>query len=155
MEMIFRLTRFEMQYPEWVKRNAQAVINKHVVDPIRDKMEEKGYSKKIVERIRAEFVKIDTDGYITFDIISDYETDTGFDVAKMMEDGRVRYFVTMTKKKALSWITQGIRFFSLGHWIPERPGDEIVKTVMEEMESLAQQKLNEMTDEFLNYNLET
>lgn len=154
MNLVFKITRFEMQYPEWVKRNAEMIINKHVVDPIRWKMEQKGYSKKIVERVRVEFVKIDTDGFIVFDIISDYETDKGFDVAKMMEDGRVRYYVTMTKKKALSWITKGVRFFSLGHWIPERPGDQIIKTVMEEMEYLAQQKLNEMTDEFLGYQLE-
>ena len=154
MRLVFKLTQFEMNYPRWAKTEALRIVNQEIVDKIRDKMEVKGYSKKISERVRTEFVAIDTDGFIEIDIISDFETNEGFDVAKMMEDGRVRYFVEPVIKKALHWIKQGVSWFSGGHWIPERPGDKFVKDVMDEMEDLAQEQLNTKTDELLNYQLE-
>jgi len=153
MDLIFNLTKFEMQYPEWAKRNALLVINEQIVDIIRAKMEEKGYSKKISERVRAEFVTIDTDGYVEIDIISDFETDKGFDVAKMMEEGRKRYWTEPIKKKAQHWISLGVSFFSRGHWIPMRPGDYIVRDVMDDLEELAQEAMNAKTDEFINRSL--
>jgi len=141
-----------MQYPEFVQRMAAKHINAEVVDKIRDEMEARGYSKNIIQQVRAEFVAIDDQGWIDFDIISDYEAD-GFDVAKMMEMGRRRYFIQQVKKKALHWIIMGISFFSRGHWIPERPADKIVAKGIKDLAGIAQDRLNEDTDNFLKHQL--
>lgn len=155
MEMVFRLTRFEMQYPKFARQKAEEIINKEIVDPIRAKMEQKGYSKKIIERVRTKFVAIDTEGFIDFDIISDFETDEGFDVAKMMEEGRVAYRILPKIKDLLKWIF-------LGRWVskhkvdmPARPGDDFLFwTTLDEMEQKAQDRLNDEIDNQLAYNLE-
>ena len=141
-----------MQYPEFVKIQALAKVNEEIVDPIRQRMEKAGYSKKISQQVRAEIVTIDTDGFVDIDIISDYEAD-GFDVADFMEKGRRRFFVKPKIKKALHWIFQGLSRFSGGHWIPERFGDRFVEEEAQTGEQRAQQKLNLETDDFLQRNL--
>jgi hypothetical protein len=154
MELVFRLTRFEMQYPKFAQQKAEELINKYYVDPIRQKMEEKGYSKKISERVRAEFVTIDTDGYIEFDIISDFESDEGFDVAKMMEEGRIAYRVVPKVKKWLHWIEQGVSIFRKKSDIPRREGDDFINKTLDEMQEEVQTRLSDETDRNLIYNLE-
>lgn len=154
MGLVFKLTRFEMLYPDWIKRESLDAVNKEIVDKIREQMEKKGYSKKIIERVRAEFVTIDTDGFVEIDIISDYETDEGFDVAQMMEEGRIAYRVVPVVKKFLHWITAGVSIFAKKSDIPEKsPGDD-VKDIMEEMEDVAQDRLDEATDNLLAHSLE-
>lgn len=154
MDLVFKLTRFEMQYPNWVKRESLDAVNKEIVDKIREKMEKKGYSKKIIERVRAEFVTIDTDGFVEIDIISDYETDEAFDVAKMMEEGRIAYRVVPIIKKFLHWITLGVSIFAKKSDIPAKPAGDDVKDIMEEMEDVAQDRLDDATDNLLAHSLE-
>lgn len=150
MQLVAKITRFELQYPQFVKQRAETVVNQEIVDKIRDKMEAKGYDKKIIQQVRVEFVSIDPNGFIEFDIISDYETDEGFDVAKMMEEGRRGFFDKPVIKQALSWIVAGLRLFSKGHFIPIRPGDKFVKSTIDEMEETVQNRLNTETDDLLN-----
>lgn len=154
MDLVFKLTQFEMRYPDWAKREALNVVNQEIVDKIRNEMETKGYDKKIIERVRAEVVKIDTDGFIEIDVISDYEAEGGFDVAKMMEEGRTAYTVLPKVKRALHWIAQGLSIFSRRSDIPQKPPGEDVKSAIEEMEDLAQDRLDEKTDELLESSLE-
>lgn len=154
MGLVFKLTQFEMQYPRFAQQKAEELINKHMVDPIRDKMEAKGHSKKITERVRAEFVTIDTDGYIDFDIVSDFTTDDGFDVAEMMEEGRIAYRIVPKIKKFLSFIIEGVRIYTKKSDIPQREGDDFIQNTIDEMEELTQTLLNEETDKIIAYNLE-
>lgn len=154
MGLVFKLTQFEMQYPRFAQQKAEELINKHMVDPIRAKMESNSYSKKITERVRAEFVTVDTDGYIDFDIVSDFTTDEGFDVAKMMEDGRVAYTIIPKIKKFLSFIIDGVRIRTKKSDIPRREGDDFVQSTIDEMEELTQTLLNEETDNIITHNLE-
>lgn len=149
MQLVFKLTQFEMNYPRWAQIEALKLVNQEIVDKIRDKMEMKGYSKKITERVRTEFVAIDTDGFIEIDIVSDFEADDGFDVAKMMEDGRKSYTIFPRIKPLLKWIFQGMWFSKHKVEMPERPGDKFVKDVMDEMEDLVQEKLNDNTDQLM------
>lgn len=150
MELVLKITRFELQYPRFVKERVETIVNQEIVDKIRDKMEAKGYDKKIIQQVRVEFVGIDPNGFIDFDIISDYETDEGFDVAKMMEEGRREFFNKPVIKKALSWIAEGLRIFSKGHIIPFRPGDKFVDSTITEMEETVQERINTETDDLLN-----
>ncbi len=154
MGLVFKLTQFEMQYPRFAQQKAEELINKHMVDPIRAKMESNGYSKKITERVRAEFVTIDSDGYIDFDIVSDFTADDGFDVAKMMEEGRIAYRIIPRIKKFLSFIIEGVRIRTKKSDIPKREGDDFIQSTMDEMEELTQTDLNEETDKAVAYNLE-
>ncbi|MEM3136733.1 MAG: hypothetical protein QXW37_08460 [Candidatus Nitrosotenuis sp.] len=153
MKLVFRLTRFEMQYPEFIKSRSKFLVESEIVDSIRKKMEEKGYSKKITERVRAEFVGIDPAGIIEYDIVSDFATDEGIDVSKIMEEGRRAFFDKPKIKQALSWISTGIRHFSKGHWIPERPGDRFVSSTIQAMEQKVQDMLNAETDQYLERQL--
>lgn len=153
MDLVFKLTRFEMQYPKMVTTDAMLVVNEEIVDKIRDTMEEKGYSDKIIQKVRAELVTIDTDGFVEIDIISDFETDESFDVAKMMEEGRVAYKILPRIKDMLKWIFEGRWISKHEVNMPQRPGDKIFDSVFDEMEDIAQDRLDDKLDEKLDRSL--
>lgn len=152
-QLVGKLTRFEMQYPQFARESAEQIAREEILAKIKERMAAKNYDKKIIDDVDLEFVTIDDQGFIDFNIVSDYLTPEGFDVAEMMEEGRREFFVKPVIKRALSWIIQAVRFFSKGHTIPERPGDKIVQSTIEEIEESAQDKLNLETDEFLDRSL--
>ncbi len=152
MGLIFKITQMEMQYPGFVSEKSKEIAEEYLVKRIQEEMKKKGYSEKIIEKVRAEFVSIDSDGFVEFDIISDFKAD-GFEVAEMVEKGRKRYFVEPVLRFALSWVKEGFRYFSRGHWIPMRKGDHIFDTVLETEINNAQERLDSELEDFIEKRL--
>ena len=154
MRLIFNLTRFEMQYPNFVRTIGQKVADEEILKPIHSRMKNFGYSQKIIDSTRIENLQIDKLGLMTFDVVSDYKSETNFDVAKAREEGTVAVFVKPVIKKALSFIAGGfIRAFSKGHLRRGITASNVIEFSVDELTPIAQVRLNEETDNFLQRSL--
>lgn len=160
MRTVFNLTRFEMQYPDFIREIAPKIANDEILKPIKKRMKDFGYSKKIIDSTRFENLQLDNFGNLEFDVVSDYKSDDGFDVAKAREEGTVDHFIKPVTRKALSFILQGatglissFRAFSKGHWVRGITASNVITKTIEEFTPIAQQRLNEETDNFLNRSL--
>lgn len=151
MRTVFNLTRFEMQYPEFVRSIAPKIADESILKPIHSRMKDFGYSEKIIQSTRIENLQISNLGELEFDVVSDYKSESGFDVSKAREKGTIRHFIKPINAKALSFIVGGfIRGFSKGHWVKGITASNVIVKTVAEMIPVAQQKLNEETDEFLS-----
>lgn len=154
MQLIFNLTRFEMQYPEFVRNIAPKIADEEILTPIHSRMRDFGYSQKIIDSTRIENLQISNTGQIQFDVVSDYKSEKNFDVAKGREKGTVAVFVKPIFKKALSFIAGGFtRAFSKGHVRPGIRASNVIEFTVEELTPVAQARLNEETDNFLQRSL--
>ena len=104
MRTVFNLTRFEMQYPEFVKSIAPKIADEEILKPVHSRMKDFGYSQKIIDSTRIENLQISNLGELEFDVVSDYKSELGFDVAKAREKGTIRHFIKPVNAKALSFI---------------------------------------------------
>jgi len=155
MNLVFKLTQFEMQYPRFVQQRAFELCEEIILGRIHEKMRELKFSPKIINATRLEFVRIDTDGFIDLKIVSDYESDTGFDVSLAREKGTTRHFIAPIVAKALSWIVGGfIRAFSGGHWVSGITKSNVIEKMTEETMPIVQARLNADTDAFLDRSLQ-
>ena len=147
VKKVFQVTQFSMTYPRFVEITATKIVNEVILDKIHDRMRELNFSPKIIERTFIDNVVVDTEGFVEFEVISDYEAEEGFDVAKAREEGTKDHFIGPLVKKALSWIQAGVRFFSLGHWVKGFDKTDVIEKTIKEFTPLAQQRLNEETDQ--------
>ena len=109
-----------------------------------------GYSQKIIDGTTIENITINRTGSMSFDVVSDYDSESGFDVAKAREKGTVRHFIKPVNAKALSFIAAGfIRGFSKGHWVRGITATNVVSKTVQEKTPEAQARLNEATDRFI------
>ena len=154
MKTIFNLTRFEMQYPEFIHTVGLKIANEEILEPIKSRMRGFGYSEKIINETTIQNFTITRNGEFSFTIDSDYKSDDGFDVARGREKGTRKFFSRPTVAKALSWISGGfIRAFSKGHWAGGITASNVITKSISELTPVAQQKLNEATDELLQRRL--
>lgn len=155
MRTVFNLTRFEMQYPEFVRSIAPKIADEQILKPVHSRMKDFGYSEKIIQSTIIENLQINNLGELEFDVVSDYKSQLGFDVSKAREKGTVRHFIKPINAKALSFIAGGfIRAFSKGHWVKGITASNVIEKTVAEMTPVAQQKLNEETDQFLSRSME-
>lgn len=109
-----------------------------------------GYSQKIIDGTTIENFEIGRTGTMSFDVVSDYESESGFYIAKSRETGTSSHFVRPINAKALSWIAGGfIRAFSKGHWVRAITPTNVVQKTIQEKIPEAQARLNEATDAFI------
>lgn len=155
MRTVFNLTRFEMQYPEFVRSIAPKIADEEILKPVHSRMKDFGYSEKIIQSTRIENLQINNLGELEFDVVSDYKSELGFDVSKAREKGTVRHFIKPINAKALRFILGGfVVGFSKGHWVKGITASNVIEKTVAEMIPVAQQKLNEETDEFLSRSME-
>jgi len=155
MKLVFNLTKFEMQYPQFIQSIAPKIADKEILKPIKSRMKDFGYSQKIIDSTRIENLQISNLGQIIFDVVSDYKSESGFDVAKAREKGTIRHFIKPVNVKALSFIVGGfIRAFSKGHWVKGITASNVIEKTVSEFTPIAQIKLNEETDNFLQRSIE-
>lgn len=141
-ELRIRLAALKLHLPELVLQTLDDIVKTEVIDTIKQKMQNDGISIKIINSTKMER-KI-SGLTITWTIISDYKAINGFPVSVMIERGR-RRFLLLPKilrsspeerrknpkmAKALSWVKNGQRFFSMGHEIPEYKARLYVKIVV-------------------------
>ena len=150
VKRVFNLTRFEQQYPGFLKIQALRIANEKILDVIQDRMRSLGFSKKIIDRTYLEIVSMDGNGKMKLRVISDYQSESGFDVAKAREEGTRDHLIEPDVKKFLSWITQGIRYFSRGHWVRGITEHNVIEKTVDEKLPEAQEQLNFETDTLLD-----
>lgn len=150
LKRVTKVMQLKLQYPKFVEITATAIANKEILDYIHEEMAAKNYSKKIIERTYLEKVQLNNEGFLTFVVVSDYESESRFDVAKGREEGTDRVFVRPVYKKALHWIQVGFSRFSLGHWRRGIQASHIIDRVVAQRLSIAQDRLDRETDELID-----
>jgi hypothetical protein len=91
---------------------------------------------------------------MSFDVVSDYDSESGFDAAKAREKGTASHFIKPINAKALSFIAGGfIRAFSRGHFVKGITATNVVQKTVQEKIPEAQARLNEATDRFISRSL--
>ena len=150
MRLVFDITRFEMQYPRFVQENAKKIINEEMLLPIHKAMRGFNYSEKIIKGTTIENINISDQGYVQFDVVSDYKSESGFDVAKAREKGTKRHFIKpLVLGGVLRWIVGGfVVGFSKGHWVKGITRSNVIQKTVEATFPLAQNRLNEETSKF-------
>ena len=151
MRLLFNVTRFEMQYPRFIEQTARVIIDEEILQPIKIEMRSFGYSQKIINETTIENLLVDNEGFVQFDVVSDYKSDTGFDVAKAREKGTKEHFIKPITKKALSWIVGGfVKAFSKGHWVKGITASNIISKTIEIRFPIAQERIIQESIVFFN-----
>lgn len=99
--ILSKVTQIQMQYEAFVVFALVTIINKEIVDKIHTKMRNNNVSPKVIhETFLDQKIRIIGNKFI-FEIKSTYiDTDTGFEVAVMIEDGREAYTISAPKPTA-------------------------------------------------------
>lgn len=151
MKLVFNLTRFEMQYTRFIEGVTRQIIDQEILQPIKSAMKVFGYSQKIIDGTTMENLLVDDGGFIQFDIVSDYTSESGFDVAKAREEGTKRHFIKPINVKALVWIVGGfIKAFSKGHWVKGITKSNIIKKTIQTRFPIAQERITQESIIFFN-----
>ena len=150
MKLLFNLTRFEMQYPRFIEESARQIIDQEILQPIKNAMRTFGYSEKIIDGTFIDNLFVEDNGFIQFDVVSDYKSELGFDVAKAREKGTKRHFIKAVTKAAISWVSNNIRLFSKGHWVKGFTKSNIIKKTTETQFPIAQERIIQESVIFFN-----
>ena len=150
-KLLLAIQTLKMQYPSFIMITAKRILNEEIIDAIHRDMAKAGISKKVIERVylsEPEFLR----SKIKFNIISDYKSEDGFDVAFAIENGTQDHIILPKEKKTLSWIENGKRFFSKGHKVSGIPKRDIIKSTVEKKLPTA---INRINDEILSWRQKT
>lgn len=155
MQLVFRITQFNIQYPRFIRDRGKRLVEQIILPKIKQRMADFNYSPKIIKGTTVQDVLVDTNGFMDIDIVSEFKTESGFDVAKAREKGTKDHFVAPIIKKALSFLLQGatgiigaFRVFSKGHWVKGIRKSNVIEKTIEEFTPQVQASLNVETDEF-------
>lgn len=146
LDVVFALWRFRDKYPKWRLDMAHKIVEEEILNVIKKRMADSDFSNKIIQATRIDDISVDTNGIITYRIISDYESYRGFDVSKAREEGTKRHYVAPKYKKALSWVEGAQRFFSGGHWVRGIKQNRIIEKTIKGRANLVQRKFDRETD---------
>jgi len=148
---VFLIMKTQVQYPRFLREQAKKIAEDVILKPLHSRMQSFGYSKKIIDGTTIENLTIGRNGTMSFDVVSDYASESGFDVALARETGTRSHFVRPVNVKALSFIAVGlIRAFSKGHWVRGITPTNVVRKTVQEKIPEAQTRLNEATDLFIS-----
>jgi hypothetical protein len=146
----FLAFKTQVQYPRFVREEAKKIAEDVILKPLHSRMRSFGYSQKIIDGTTIKNIIINRTGSMSFDVVSDYDSELGFDVAKAREKGTVSHFIKPINVKALSFIAGGfIRAFSKGHFVKGITATNVVQKTVQEKIPEAQARLNEATDRFI------
>lgn len=142
--------QIKLQYPRFLETTAIRIANEIILDAIHQRMRARKYSPKIIKSTYIEKLNVNEAGIMDFDVVSDYESEKGFDVSEAREEGTFGVFVKPILKKVLKWIDQGIAIFSFGHFRRGISASNIIDLTVEERLPIAQEQLDQETDKFLD-----
>ncbi len=162
----FGIAQVELLQNEFAMLTLPTIVNQQVIDLIQYRMQSNNFSKKIIDRTFLEKIVIN-DGEADVHVISDYESEEGFDVAKAREEGTVDHDIVpkvqgprakrgrneqqtdqtrdipdsqqVNHPVALSWIVNGIRLYSKGHRVSGIPALRLIETTIREKAEIVQQ----------------
>ena len=142
--------QIKLQYPKFLEITAKRIANEIIIDAIHSRMRARKYSEKIIQSTFLEQVSIDSTGFMSFDVVSDYESEKGFDVSVGREEGTFGVFVKPIFAKVLRWIDKGVAFFSKGHFRRGISASNIIDLTVEQRQPIAQEQLDQETDAFID-----
>jgi len=149
--LLFNVIRFDMQYHKFIEDAARTVINEEILLPIKEEMRKFDYSQKIIDATAINNLVVTENGFLQFDVISDYTADTGFDVSAAREKGTKKHFIKPVVALSLSWIIGGfVKGFSKGHWVKGITKSNIIKKTIETRFPIAQERLEQESIIFFN-----
>ena len=147
----FIAMKSQVQYPRFLREEVKKIANDVILKPLHSRMRSFGYSQKIIDGTTIENLEIGRNGTLSFDVVSDYDSELGFDVAKAREEGTKSHFIKPVNAKALSFIAGGfIRAFSKGHFVRGITATNVVSKTVQEKIPEAQARLNEATRVFIS-----
>jgi len=106
-------------------------MNKIIIDEIQRRMEVENFSPKIIQNTYLKGVYV-TGEKISAKVVSEYTSESGFDVAVAREKGTKDHMILPTTKQALSWIFQGMRMFSKGHMVSGLKSLHIIRNTIKD-----------------------
>ena len=128
-----KLEQIKLEHNQFILFTLSTIINQEIIDEIHHKTEADGVSLKIIQRTYLQINNNTSQGKVTFKIISDYTSESGFVVAEIIEHGRrayVVYPIGNRKNPHLKYIKNGNVIFAKKVNIPEKPAEKyIAKTI--------------------------
>ena len=148
IDLLFKLTQFEMQLPGFLDDRGRQIAE-GALDEIKRKMQAANYSRKIIDGTTLENFQITEDGFLEFEIRSEYDSESGFDVATAKEKGTADHRIEpQSEDGVLSWIQDGRRFFSKGHDVSGIPASNIITDTLLQTTVKLQNNMNSAMDSF-------
>lgn len=153
LDLLFKTQKFTLQYRSFAKSKVTELANKIVLDEIHSTMRTKGFSEKIIENTFVKSVDVQ-DEIIDIEILSDYESESGFDISTAVEEGTRDHFIRPSNGKVLSWIQNGKRIFSRGHKVsgikPEKIIEKTIKQKSRQLKSEWEKEQDKFFEEMVN-----
>lgn len=147
------LLHIKHNYKEFLEKRAWTLANQLILDEIQNKMRQEKFSKKIIDKTYIKSVKFIDNTTLRINIISDFVSESGFKVSLARELGtdnnkpNHKHFIKPKTKLALSWIAQGIRLFSKGHYVTGLKSLHIIQnTINEQTPTLTKMLQKDLTD---------
>ena len=154
--LLFNLVRFEQQAPRFIEDAVKRIADEEILTPIKTKMKQKNYSQKIIDGTTIENIILDGSGFVQLDVISEYDTNEGFDVAKGREEGTTHPTPTLPRNPngVLRWVTKtGEIIFRRKSYNKTKTGikaSHIIRDTVKSRFPILQQKLTDEIVEFYN-----
>jgi hypothetical protein len=147
------MAQIQIEYTPFVVHTLTTLINQLIIDPIQKKMRDANISPKVIDRTYLDVHAEKQGETIIFHIKSDYISDTGFAVAKMIEYGRRAYLIKPKRKKLLSWIKDGKRRFAKQVRMPRKQAGNYIFDGIKRGQPKVQAELNKLTRKWISENL--
>ncbi len=149
--LLFNLVRFEQQSPRFIEDAVVRLAEQEILQPIKTQMRQANYSQKIIDGTTIENIEVGSGGFVTFDIISDYDAD-GFDVATAREDGTKDHTIRPKRQNGvLRWFAQnGQPIFAKFSRVKGIKASHIIRDTVNSQFPIFQQKLTEEIVTFYN-----
>ena len=156
-EIQSKIAQIQMQYNAFIVFSLVTIINQEIVDKIHKKMRSNDVSPKVIhETFLDQNVRIIGNKFF-FTIKSTYQdTDTGFAVAVMIEDGRKAYTISAPSpteerpRPHLTPIINGEQKFLKKVDIPVFPAQKNVKDTITQNIDKVQNKINKETKKWMS-----
>src|SRR6185312_6148414 len=132
------LLHIKHNYKDFLEKRAWTLANQLILDEIQNKMRQEKFSKKIIDKTYIKSVKFIDNTTLRINIISDFVSESGFKVSLARELGtdnnkdKHRHWIAPRTKQVLSWITQGKRLFSHGHYVSGIKSLHIIQKTIDE-----------------------
>ena len=155
-----KIPALKIQLLQWQAITIRSLVNEEFIDIIQQKMENYGFSKKIIDNTYIDTIDFLSESKIRIVIKSDYVAEDGWDAALHREKGTKDHFIGLkvdtarpdeghttdrtdqirdipdskqtNHPKALHWVGAGISKFSKGHWVSGIPDLHIIENTIKE-----------------------
>ena len=155
-ELESKMAQIQLQYEPFTIFTLTTIINEEIVDVIHNKMRANGVSQKVIDNTFLDNNIIKLGNKVFFNIKSTYkDTDTGFAVAVMIEDGRKAYTVKAPEPTEdrpnphLTPIIDGVQKFLKKADIPVFPAQNNIKTTIQQRTKKVQKRLKTETSKWV------